>query len=310
MRKPTLVVMAAGMGSRYGGLKQIDPVGPNGEIIIDYSLYDAIKSGFGKVVFIIKKDIEAAFREAVGNRISRLVETEYAYQELDSALPGGCPLPAQRVKPWGTAHAVLCCKGLVHTPFAVINADDFYGPTSFAKISRFLSSLPEEEPYPRRYAMVGFVIENTLTEHGTVSRGVCELTEDGLLSDVRERTKIQKFGDGARYTPDGSDWIPIPRGSIVSMNLWGLDCSIFDELEKGFSAFLESNRESIQKAEYFLPSVVNEMVQRGEAGVRVLPSDEKWYGITYREDKPLVVNAIHALIEKGVYPRKLWGNAG
>lgn len=307
MRKPTLVVMAAGMGSRYGGFKQIDPIGPNGEIIIDYSLYDAIKSGFGKVVFIITRDIEASFRQAIGDRISQYVDTGYVFQNLGEALPAGVPLPGERTKPWGTAHAVLCCRNLVKTPFAVINADDFYGPASFQKISCFLSSLPEAEPYPHRYAMVGFVLENTLTEHGTVSRGVCEVTKDGFLASVQERTKIQKFDDGAKYTSDGAHWIPVPRGSIVSMNLWGLTCSIFDELEKGFAAFLERDKDSLQKAEYFLPSVIGDMILHGKAAVRVLPSDEKWYGITYREDKPLVMNAIRGLIARGVYPQKLWG---
>lgn len=308
--KPTLVVMAAGMGSRYGGLKQIDPVGPNGEIIIDYSLYDAIKSGFGKVVFIIKKDIEAPFRKVIGDRIGRYVETAYAYQELDACLPAGFAVPAGRTKPWGTAHAVLCCRDVVKTPFAVINADDFYGPASFEKISRFLSALPEKQPRPRRYAMVGFVLENTLTEHGTVARGVCDVAPDGTLTRVQERTKIRKAGGAAEYTLDGENWVALPHGSIVSMNLWGLDTGIFDAMEAGFGRFLTQSRDCIEKAEYFLPSVVSEAIDRGDATVQVLPSDEKWYGVTYRADKPRVVEAIRRLIDTGVYPQKLWGPNG
>lgn len=304
MMKPTLVVMAAGLGSRYGGLKQIDAVGPNGEIIIDYSIYDAIKSGFGKVVFIIKKEIEEPFKKAIGDRISKLINTEYAYQEIDGAIPSGYAVPPERTKPWGTAHAVLCCKNIVKTPFAVINADDFYGPTSFTEMSGFLSAL-QDTKNPRRYAMVGFILENTLTDHGTVSRGVCSVSDEGLLANIQERTKIQKFADDAKYTEDGENWIPIPHGSIVSMNLWGLDPSVFEELESNFAVFLKTQG-SIPKAEYFLPSVINDMLIKKKATVQVLTSKEKWYGITYREDKPAVVNAINSLIEKGVYPNKLW----
>jgi dTDP-glucose pyrophosphorylase len=305
MSKPTLVVMAAGMGSRYGGLKQIDAVGPNGEIIIDYSIYDAVKSGFGQVVFIVKKDIEQAFRQAIGDRIGRYVDTQYAYQEID-AVPSGYQVPPGRTKPWGTAHAILCCKNIVKTPFAVINADDFYGSTSFMEMRKFLSSL-KGKANPSSYAMVGFILENTLTEHGTVSRGVCTVNGDGSLTDIQERTKIQKSENGAQYTENGANWIDLPRDSIVSMNLWGLDTSIFDELEKGFADFLAQNRDQIQKAEYFLPGVINNLLIKKKATVQVLTSKERWYGITYREDKPTVVNAIRSLIEQGVYPEKLWG---
>ena len=304
MVKPTLVIMAAGMGSRYGGLKQIDPVGPNGEIIMDYSIYDALKAGFGKVVFIIRKEIEDAFRETIGNRISKIVDTAYVYQEVYK-VPSNFEVPQDRIKPWGTAHAVLCCKDVVNTPFAVINADDFYGSTSFEEIGKFLSEVKDDREF-YNYAMVGFQLENTLTEHGTVARGVCNVDNENYLVNITERTKIKKFEDAAKYTEDGESWIDIPKGSTVSMNTWGFTPSIFEELEEGFSKFLEGNKENILKSEYFLPSVVDNLIAEGKAKVKVMTSKEQWYGVTYREDKPNINKAINDLINSGVYPEKLW----
>ncbi|PRR79153.1 Nucleotidyl transferase [Clostridium liquoris] len=304
MVKPTLVIMAAGMGSRYGGLKQIDPVGPSGEIIMDYSIYDAMKAGFGKVVFIIKKEIEDAFRETIGNRISKIVDTAYVYQEVYK-VPSNFEVPQDRIKPWGTAHAVLCCKDVVNTPFAVINADDFYGSTSFEEIGKFLSEVKDDREF-YNYAMVGFQLENTLTEHGTVARGVCNVDNENYLVNITERTKIKKFEDAAKYTEDGESWIDIPKGSTVSMNTWGFTPSIFEELEEGFSKFLEGNKENILKSEYFLPSVVDNLIAEGKAKVKVMTSKEQWYGVTYREDKPNINKAINDLINSGVYPEKLW----
>ena len=304
MVKPTLVIMAAGMGSRYGGLKQIDPVGPNGEIIMDYSIYDALKAGFGKVVFIIRKEIEDAFRETIGNRISKIIDTAYVYQEVYK-VPSNFEVPQDRIKPWGTAHAVLCCKDIVNTPFVVINADDFYGSTSFEEIGKFLSEVKDYKGF-YNYAMIGFQLENTLTEHGTVARGVCNVDDENYLINVTERTKIKKFEDATKYTEDGENWINIPKGSTVSMNTWGFTPSIFEELEKGFLKFLEDNKENILKAEYFLPSVVDDLIAEGKAKVKVMTSKEQWYGVTYREDKFQVKKAINDLINRGVYPRKLW----
>ncbi|QAT39932.1 sugar phosphate nucleotidyltransferase [Clostridium sp. JN-9] len=304
MVKPTLVIMAAGMGSRYGGLKQIDPVGPNGEIIMDYSIYDAIKAGFGKVVFIIKKEIEDTFRETIGNRISKIIDTDYVYQEVNK-VPSNFKVPQGRIKPWGTAHAVLCCKDVVNTPFAVINADDFYGSTSFEEIGRFLSQVKDDKEF-YNYAMVGFKLENTLTEHGSVARGICNVDDENYLINITERTQIKKFEDAAKYTEDGEDWIDIPKGSTVSMNTWGFTPSIFEELEKGFTKFLEDDKEDILKAEYFLPSVVDNLIAEGRAKVKVITSREQWHGVTYKEDKPHVNKAINDLINNGVYPEKLW----
>lgn len=306
MEKPALVVMAAGMGSRYGGLKQIDPVGPNGEKIIDYSIYDALKAGFGKVVFVVKKDFERKFRQDVGSSIEKLVDTEYVFQELDY-IPEGLDVPAGRVKPWGTAHAVMCCKNAVSTPFAVINADDYYGRMSFKVICDYLTGLKDtRDTY--QYCMVGFVLENTVTENGHVARGVCEVDDNGYLRRINERTRIEKHGDVIEYTVDGQNWTGLPRDSVVSMNLWGLTPGVFMELEERFSSFLSENRDNIDKAEYFLPSVVDRMIVEKKAVVKVLHSTDRWYGVTYREDKPVVRRAISALIEEDVYPGNLWEN--
>jgi len=306
MKTPTLVVMAAGMGSRYGGLKQIDPVGPNGEIIMDYSIYDAIKAGFGKVVFIIKEENEEIFKEAIGSRIEKLIDTAYVFQKIDN-LPAGYNVPEGRVKPWGTGHAVLCCRDVVDTPFAVINADDFYGATSFKVLFDFLKDAEDSEG-KYKYSMAGFVLENTLTENGHVARGICTVDSDGYLKEIHERTKIQKFENGAKYTEDGENWVSIPEGSTVSMNTWGFTPSLFKELEVAFPKFLDASKENILKAEYFLPSVIDNLISENKATVKVLPSKERWYGVTYKEDKPVVNQAIRDLIKEGVYPEKLWGN--
>jgi hypothetical protein len=305
MKKPVLVIMAAGLGSRYGGLKQIDPVGDNGEIIIDFSLYDALRAGFETVVFLIKHEIEAEFREVIGNRISKFMEVRYAYQELD-ALPAEYSVPEGRRKPWGTAHALLCCKDVLDAPFAVINADDYYGRSAFSLIYDWLARMGD--PAGRHYAMVGYILENTLTENGHVARGVCTVTPDGYLSDIHERVHIEKRGGCAAYTEDGGrTWTDIPRGSTVSMNLWGFSTAFLDAVESRFPVFL--SREAVrdpQGAEFFLPSVVDSQIKDGTADVRVLKTPDQWYGMTYRKDKTAVAGAIRALKRQGVYPHSLW----
>ena len=306
MKKPVLVIMAAGMGSRYGGLKQIDPVDKEGDIIIDFSVYDAREAGFEKVVFIIKKENEADFKEAVGNRIARGMEVAYVYQDLHN-LPDGYEVPDGRVKPWGTAHAVLCCKDVIDGPFAVINADDYYGRNAFRKIYDYLVTHEDDGKY--RYAMVGYHLENTLTENGYVSRGICEMNADGELLSVTERTHIEKRGDGAAYTEDdGATWISLPDDTIVSMNMWGFSAGFLKEIENGFGAFLEQGlRENPQKCEYYLPAVVSSLLASDKATVQVLATTEKWYGVTYREDKPVVEQAIRDFKKAGLYPEHLWG---
>ena len=306
MKKPVLVIMAAGMGSRYGGLKQIDPVDKEGDIIIDFSVYDAREAGFEKVVFIIKKENEADFKEAVGNRIARVMEVAYVYQDLHN-LPDDYEVPDGRVKPWGTAHAVLCCKDVIDGPFAVINADDYYGRSSFRKIYDYLVTHEDDGKY--RYAMVGYHLENTLTENGYVSRGVCEMNADGELLRVTERTRIEKRGDGVAYTEDdGATWISLPEHTIVSMNMWGFSVGFLKEIENGFDAFLEKGlKENPQKCEYYLPAVVSSLLASGKATVQVLATAEKWYGVTYREDKPVVEQAIRDFKKAGVYPEHPWG---
>ena len=285
----TLVVMAAGMGSRFGGLKQIEPIGKNGEVLLDYSVYDAVKAGFTKVVFVIKHQIENDFKAIIGKRIAKRVKVEYVYQETD-ALPKGYTCPADRVKPWGTAHAILCCKDVVKEPFAVINADDYYGRTAFEKMAQFLLDDNND------YSMVGFRLENTLTENGYVSRGVCE-TENGILKSVTERTKILD----CKYTEDdGKNWIELSPKALVSMNLWGFRTDIFDYIEEGFKKFLDKNISEI-KSEYYLPSVVSQLIENGIKTVKVLVAEDKWYGVTYKEDKQMVVDAICKMADDGMY---------
>lgn len=301
MNTPVLVVMAAGMGSRFGGLKQITPVDQKGHIIIDFSLYDAWKAGFRKVVFIIKKEFEQVFREQIGNRMEQWFQVEYVFQELDM-LPEGISVPEGREKPWGTGHAIACCKGKVDAPFAVINADDFYGPGAFTAVYEHLKNLDSE----KEYAMVGYRLRNTVTEHGYVSRGICEI-KDGYLSGITERTKIYKNGDDARFTEDGENFFDLPGNTIVSMNLWGFSAHMIDELWERFPAFLKENLSvNPKKCEFFLPSVVNQQIQEGTASVKVLPCEETWFGVTYKEDLENVVHAIRRMKEHGIYREDLW----
>ncbi len=286
--KITLAVMAAGMGSRFGGLKQIEPIGPNGEIIIDYSVYDAKKAGFDKIVFIIKKEIEKEFREVAGKRIEKMIDVDYAFQELNK-LPEGFTVPENRKKPWGTGHAILCAKDLIHTPFAVINADDYYGAYAYQTVAEHLKKNDGD------YSMVGFLLKNTLTENGTVARGICE-AENGYLKTITERTKIKD----SKYTEDEVNWISLPEDSIASMNLWGFDTTIFKYLEEQFVQFCKERGQE-EKSEFFLPSVVDNLIQRGEKRVKVLSTPERWYGVTYREDKEIVKQAMAKLTEEGKY---------
>lgn len=306
MKEPVLVVMAAGMGSRYGGLKQIDPVGDNGEIIIDFSLYDAMRAGFKKVVFLIKHEIEADFKETVGHRMEKFMDVQYAFQELNK-LPAGFSVPEGRKKPWGTAHAVLCCRDAIgDAPFAVINADDYYGSQAFQLIYDYLVKM--DDPQSGHYAMVGYTLENTLTENGHVARGVCTVSSEGLLLDVHERTHIEKRGDGAAYTEDDcKTWVSLPAESIVSMNLWGFSPAILGELDRHFPDFLKNEVVTNPlKAEYFLPSVVNAQLAAKTASVRVLHTPDRWYGVTYRQDKPTVMEAVRRMKREGLYPKTLW----
>jgi hypothetical protein len=305
MGKITLVVMAAGIGSRYGGLKQIDPVGPGGEIIIDYAIYDAIRAGFDEVVFIIRREIEEDFHEAVGETIRAQIPTRYVYQELDD-LPAGFQVPEGRSKPWGTAHAVLTCKDVVDSPFGVINADDFYGRGAFKVLADFLREQPTPGDVPE-YALVGYILGNTLSEHGHVARGVCEVSPDGYLEHIVERTKIKKFGEKAKFTEDNETWHHVDVERVVSMNMWGFTPALFGQIEERFSAFLEA-RGGEEKSEYLLPDVVGELVREQAARVRVLPCGERWFGVTYREDKPVVAAAVRELVERGDYPHSLWGD--
>ena len=285
----TLVVMAAGMGSRFGGLKQIEPVGPNGEVLLDFSVYDAVKAGFTKVVFVIKHSIEADFKEMVGKRIAKKVKVEYVFQETDN-LPDGFICPADRTKPWGTAHAILCCKQAVNEPFAVINADDYYGRSAFCEIANFLKQDPEN------YCMVGFRLVNTLTENGYVSRGVCEVS-NGELKSVTERTKIFD----CKYTEDdGATWTPLSPDTLVSMNLWGFNKDLFSYIENGFKKFLQE-KINTPNSEYYLPTVVSSLIENNEKRVKMLIAEDKWYGVTYKEDKEIVVNAIANMVNKGLY---------
>lgn len=307
MREPALVIMAAGMGSRYGGLKQIDPVDVWGNIIIDYSIFDAIEAGFKKIVFIIKAEHEEIFRETIGKRVGDRAEVVYVHQELTN-LPEGFSVPEGRVKPFGTAHAVLCCKDVVDGPFAVINSDDYYGKSAFCQIYNYLSQTEDDEKY--HYVMVGYRLGNTLTENGHVSRGCCVTDEQENLVSVTERTKIVKKEDGAAYTEDdGSTWNDISPETVVSMNMWGFSQSFLQELENRFSGFLTANLPiNPLKCEYFLPFVVTELLNEEKADVRVLKSEDKWYGVTYHEDKESVVEALAAMRAKGMYSEKVWEN--
>lgn len=306
MSKPVLVVMAAGMGSRYGGLKQIDPVGNHGQVMVDYSVYDAKRAGFDTVVFVIKHEIEENFKAAIGDRLSKSINVKYAYQEL-SDLPEGYNAPEGRVKPFGTAHAILAARKIVDGPFAVINADDYYGPEGFKEIYNYLSENPDQ-PDCYEFAMVGYQLRSTITEHGSVARGVCEEDENHYLTRVTERTCIEKMGNDARFSEDGGEtWTELSGDTIVSLNLWGLTRSFIDEAEKRFPAFLDKTfAENPLKGEYFLPSVISELIGEGKARAKVLRSPDKWYGVTYQADKPVVVAAIAEKTAAGLYPDNLW----
>ncbi len=305
MSKATLVIMAAGMGSRYGGLKQIDPVGPNGEIILDFSVYDAVKAGFDKIVFVIKKEIEEDFKNIIGNKLDGIVEVEYAFQDINN-LPEGFAVPDGRIKPWGTGHAVLSCKDMIDSNFAVINSDDYYGGETFKLIYNELTrEKAESDKY--QFCMVGFLVENTLTENGSVARGVCQTNEEGYLTDIVERTKIEKRNGKIAFTEDGENWTDIPEGTTVSMNCWGFTKEMMAELETRFADFLNKNKDNMLKCEYFIPFVVDDVLKDGKAEVRVLSTKEKWYGVTYKEDRESVVTALREKIADGFYPENLWG---
>jgi NDP-sugar pyrophosphorylase family protein len=305
MSKPDLIVMAAGIGSRYGGLKQIEPIGPGGEIILDYSVFDARKAGFGKIIFVINKHIEQAFRKRIDRSIGQYCETAYAYQELAN-VPEDFEYPAERSKPWGTAHAVLSCKDLVGSSFAVINADDFYGQTAFQALSDYLNNARDQNGI-YDFCLVAYQLKNTLTEYGHVARGVCQVDREDRLIEVRERTHIEKVEGAIKFTEDGTTWSELPEDSLVSLNLWGFTRGILAELEARFARFLVENRGNLLTAEYFLPEVVNQLLQEKTATVKVLRTKERWFGVTYQEDKIRVKDAVGELIERGVYPGTLWG---
>jgi len=298
----TLVVLAAGIGSRYGGLKQIEAVGPSGAIVIEYSVYDAIRAGFGKVVCVIRRDIEKDFRALISARFERHIPVEYVFQDMDD-LPDGFSLPADRRKPWGTGHAVLACRDIVLEPFAVINADDFYGRLSYEALGAFLSGV---RPESNDFSMVGFTLRNTLSEHGHVARGVCEVDARGMLKGVVERTSIEQTGAGARYADQDGAWKELTGNEVVSMNMWGFTPAIFGRLQREFPRFLDTQSGN-PKAEFFLPTVVDGLVAAGKASVKVLSTPESWFGVTYPQDKAVVVEGIRSLVEKGMYPAKLWG---
>ncbi len=305
MRKTTLVVMAAGIGSRFGGgIKQLEPVGPSGEIIMDYSVYDAIQAGFDKVVFIIRKDLEKDFREIIGNRMEKIIETAYAFQELDD-LPAGFQRPEGRTKPWGTGQAILCCKDLVQEPFAVINADDYYGKEAFVKVHDYLAG---EHPACGKmdFCMAGFQLGNTLSENGGVTRGICSVNEDGHLTKVTETKNIVKTPEGAAVKGEDGRLTSVAADCPVSMNMWGFTPEIFEVLENGFAEFLE-NLSDPMKGEYLIPTIVDGLIQEQKANVTVLESRDKWFGVTYKEDKPAVVRSFRELIDAGVYREKLFG---
>lgn len=294
--KPTLLILAAGMGSRYGGLKQIDGVGPSGETIIDYSIYDAIRAGFGKVVFVIRRSFEEAFKEQFGKRWEGKIAIDYAYQEVSTPIEGMDYVP-ERSKPWGTAHATLVAADVINEPFAVINADDYYGADSFRQIADFLTS----KAAPDHYAMVGFQLKNTISPYGTVSRGICETDENGYLATVVERTKIQRLDDGNIYFLEGKQPELLKENAVVSMNFWGFHHSIFEEMRQQFIEFAKANADN-PKAEFYIPLSVNMLIQEGKIKLSVLTSTEQWYGVTYKADRPMVVDAMQRYADDGKYP--------
>lgn len=308
MGNATLVVMAAGIGSRFGGgIKQLEPMGPSGEIIMDYSIHDAKEAGFNKVVFIIRKDLEKDFKEIIGNRIEKVIEVGYAFQEINN-LPEGFSAPADRKKPWGTGQAILSCKGIVNEPFVVINADDYYGKTGFKKIYEYLmNAKSKEENGTYDFCMAGFILGNTLSENGTVTRGICQPDEEGCLATVVETGGLQEVEGGKIAHEDNGTDMEITKESLCSMNMWGFTPDFIDVLDKKFVDFLSSVPEGDIKKEYLLPGVVDELIKDGEAKVKILPTEDKWFGVTYKEDKESVVAAFKDLIARGVYKEDLWG---
>ena len=303
-REPILLIMAAGMGSRYGGLKQMDGIGPSGEVILHYSIYDAMRAGFKRVLFLIKHQIEADFKAKVGDPVARHMQVQYAFQEIDR-LPEGFAVPEGRVKPWGTGHAVLCCADYLDAPFAAINADDYYGPEAFRAAYDYLSTV--EDASPARWMMVGYRLDRTTTVNGYVSRGLCEVDGAGRLVRVTEHTHIVQSSDGPLTTQDGKNYLLLAPDTPVSMNLWGFTPAFVDELRRGFSVFLEKAlAENPLKAEYYLPTAVTAALEGGLATVQVLPSADQWWGVTYPEDRPLVVQAIREKVAAGLYPERLW----
>lgn len=306
MKDTTLVIMAAGIGSRFGGgIKQLEPVGPGGEIIMDYSIYDALQAGFNKVVFIIRKDLEKDFKEIIGNRIEKAVKVEYAFQELDN-LPEGFEKPADRKKPWGTGQAVLSIKGLVKEPFLVINADDYYGKEGFKKIHDYMVNEMDEDASVYDLCMGGFMLANTLSENGGVTRGICQVEEDGFLKRVTETYEIQRCKEGLSAKDEAGNPVSVDMRCHVSMNMWGIPASFIEELEQGFPKFLAGLKEGGVKSEYLLPTVIDNLVASGKARVKVLETPDKWFGVTYKEDKQAVVDSLRALIAAGAYPAKLY----
>lgn len=300
----TLVIMAAGIGSRFGGgIKQLAPVGPNGEIIMDYSIYDALEAGFNKIVFIIRRDLEKDFREVIGNRIEKICDVAYAFQESDN-LPGGFVTPAERKKPWGTGQAILSCKGIVNTPFVVINADDYYGKEAFVRVHEYLVS-EEAQKNPFNFCMAGFILKNTLSDNGGVTRGVCKVDDKDMLVDVVETSDITKVDGGAAVPGENGKLVPINADSYVSMNFWGLTPAFIDCLEEDFIKFLGNVKPGDLKAEYLLPTIIDDMIKANKASVKVLETKDKWFGVTYKEDAPVVIESFKKLIAEGVYPEKL-----
>ena len=301
--KPTLLILAAGIGSRYGGLKQVDPVGPNGEAIIDYSIFDAVRAGYGKVVFVIRESFAEAFKETFDSKLKGRIETEYVYQELDSFVPKDLTIHPDRKKPWGTGHAVLVAKNVVNEPFVVINADDFYGPAAYRMIPEYLSETKMmDKPH---YCMVGYGLKNTLSEHGFVSRGICEKDDEEYLKTVVERTHIEKTDGRIISQIDENTQMELTGEEVVSMNIWGFAPSYFGFLEQYFTSFITKNAGN-PKGEFYIPFVVNELITRNNIRLKVLESKDQWFGVTYKDDREMAVSSIRNLVNKGIYPEKLW----
>ena len=306
MKKTALVIMAAGIGSRFGGgIKQLEPVGPSGEIIMDYSIHDALEAGFDKIVFIIRKDIERDFREIIGNRIEKVANVEYAFQSIDD-LPDGFSVPEGRTKPWGTGQAILAAKNVIHEPFLVINADDYYGKEGFKKLHEYMVNEMEENGSQMKMCMAGFILANTLSENGGVTRGICEVDRNGYLKKVTETYEIYRESDRMHAATKEGEPVFVSANQHVSMNMFGLPVSFLDELEQGFPKFLASVKDGDLKSEYLLPTIVDQCIREDKAKVRLLETPDKWFGVTYKEDKPTVVAAIRKLVEDGVYPEKLF----